>query len=279
MDGHSPERLLRRSLSISPEERMEEIIEGFENKDGNEVVRREFDGVRAVFEGRSDEAIGIFKKLEEDHPGRYSTAANLGTAYELHGDLELALKWIEEGIRRNPDSHQGSEWLHEVILKARMKLRDDPGFLNHGHLITLPESVSGDSVITVDGHELQASQILDALLYQLGERMVFVKPQDPVVADLLFTHGVLEANTRFLESGIKLLELSREYGFRDRALLDRTTESYERIIRRAKLKPRLWAVAGCVAFLGFLAFARRKKWFFLSRSDRRDFEDSLRQRG
>ncbi len=60
--------------------------------------------VALVYLGRYDEAISLLQRLEKETPGHYATAANLGTAYELSGNNELALKWIKEGIRRNPRS-------------------------------------------------------------------------------------------------------------------------------------------------------------------------------
>src|SRR5947207_579426 len=61
--------------------------------------------VALVFQGRTEEAISFLQEQEKSNPGDYSTAANLGTAYELAGKNELALKWIQEGMHRNPKSH------------------------------------------------------------------------------------------------------------------------------------------------------------------------------
>jgi hypothetical protein len=52
-------------------------------------------------------------------------AANLGTALELLGNKEEALHWIREGIRRNPQSHEGTEWLHAKILEAKIAAQKD----------------------------------------------------------------------------------------------------------------------------------------------------------
>jgi len=46
---------------------------------------------------------------------------DLGTAYELAGKNEPALRWIREGLRRNPNSHKGTEWLHVKILEAKIE--------------------------------------------------------------------------------------------------------------------------------------------------------------
>ena len=64
--------------------------------------------IALMYLGRGQEAVELLQKLEKEQPGQYFVAANLGTAYELTGHNEEAAHWIEEGIRRNPESHEGS---------------------------------------------------------------------------------------------------------------------------------------------------------------------------
>ncbi|MCX7421427.1 MAG: tetratricopeptide repeat protein [Planctomycetia bacterium] len=75
--------------------------------------------VMLVRAGELDEALAVLNEIEAVKPGLYATAANLGTVYELSGDVEKALHWIQEGIARNPKSHFGSEWIHVRILQAK----------------------------------------------------------------------------------------------------------------------------------------------------------------
>jgi hypothetical protein len=56
---------------------------------------------------------------------------------------------------------------------------------------------------------------MDALHFQLSERMLFVKPEDPVVADLLHSFSRLEAARYSGEGEANLLKLARKYGYRD----------------------------------------------------------------
>lgn len=123
--------------------------------------------------GRTAEAIAELEAIEAAQPGKYETAANLGTAYELAGKLEDAIVWIERGIERNPQSHEGTEWLHVAILKAKLKLRDDPAWLRQ------------HSVLDGAG-ERTAEEIVRAIDYQLGERLVFVSPENAAVCDLFY---------------------------------------------------------------------------------------------
>jgi tetratricopeptide (TPR) repeat protein len=252
--------VIRHSMRSSPAERFRDLIRYRSDKDDDEFTPRELQGVEDVYMGRYDEALGIFQEIEAASPGRYSTAANMGTAYELKGDLEPALKWITEGLQRNPDSHQGTEWLHQTILRAKIRLRQDPD-LARGHIIELPGNLSRTSRISIDGRDYPAAAVSHALRYQLSERAYFVKPLDPVMADLLFTYGVLEAHIHAVEPAIKLLELSREYGYQDTNKLVETIGHYESLIRFRKIRFAAWILLGVLAFLGFLVFAYRKKWF------------------
>lgn len=231
----------------------------------DDFTMKEAGGVEKVLAGHYAEALEIFKQMETDHPGRYGTAVNMGTTYELMGDLDSALFWISTGIRRNPKSHDGTEWLHVAIIKAELKLKEDPGNLAKHHVIELPESMSWESAIQVDGNTYTLEQIEKALNYQLSERLLFIKPPNPVVADLLYTFGMLEAATSALEPSIELLEMSRDYGFHDTALIGGTIRQFESLVFWRQVRQYgLWVVAAA-GFVLFLVFAYRKKWFFLSR--------------
>lgn len=128
------------------------------------------------------EAITFLEGIEKQHPGRYETAVNLGTAYELAGDNQRALQWIREGMRRNPRAHSGTEWIHARILEAKLAIARDPHWLE-------THSVLGrDFGTTVVPHKPPGSMsaLANAIEYQLRERMEFVKPPDAIVADLMF---------------------------------------------------------------------------------------------
>lgn len=162
--------------------------------------------------GRSAEAIEILENIERQHPGEYITAGNLGTAYELHGDLQKALRWIQEGIRRNPGSHEGTEWLHVKIIEARIALAADPAWLNshsvlgydfgEGAVPSMPAQCAGE----------QAHVAERALMYQLHERLQFVDPPNPVVADLLFDLSNLVALRSTVEHATPICALALSYG-------------------------------------------------------------------
>ena len=90
--------------------------ERFNNKfyrDNNRTI--EYIALRNIMYGEYKEGIEKLLEIEKESPNLYATASNLGTAYELQGNIPLAIKWIKEGIKRDRESHYGTEWLH--ILK------------------------------------------------------------------------------------------------------------------------------------------------------------------
>ncbi len=133
---------------------------------------------------RYKEAEAIYLEIEKQFPGRYSTASNLGTLYELTGDNQKALLWISKAVAIDPKSHFGSEWLHVNILKA--KIEGEHAYTTRFLLGT----DFGEYVIpSTKLSEGQLSLMRDALYYQLNERMSFINPPDKIVSVLLAALG------------------------------------------------------------------------------------------
>lgn len=155
--------------------------------------------VALIHGGRSAEAIKVLVALEVQRPGVYTTAANLGTAYELTGNLEAALKWISAGIERKADSHAGTEWLHVAILRAKLALRRDATWLAQHSVL--------------DGADKRdAGEIVQAIEYQLGERLHFVQPTDAVVCDLFYQAALRVTGEKAEERRAQYLRESLRFG-------------------------------------------------------------------
>lgn len=162
--------------------------------------------------GESKHALSILQELIKKHPGEYNVAANLGTAYELNGMNDSALVYIKKAIKINPDSHQGSEWIHVKILEAKIKMEKDKGWLKRNSILGM------DLKGRVMKGERPKEEALDELMllkkqlaWQLTERVAFVAPSDPVVADLLFDLANLVALTAYLEHSIYVYNQSLDY--------------------------------------------------------------------
>lgn len=175
-------------------------------------------GVLMLYQGQYVAAVRHFVFLERRYPGRYKTAANLGTALELAGFDQVALQWIRIGIARNQDAHERTEWLHARILEAKIAQARDAGYL-------ATHSVAGVSFVPTsvpplptawpagnDGKPVMAWQLNDALAYQLHERAQFVRPKDPVVANLLLDWATLNLAGGPIENADALYNVAVDYG-------------------------------------------------------------------
>lgn len=182
----------------------------------NHELRNDY-AVMLARAGELTEALAVLNDIEATKPGLYPTAANLGTVYELSGDVEKSLHWIQEGLVRNPQSHSGSEWLHVRILQAKQKLAEDSDWLKTHSILGLN---FGDEARPVrPTHEefaaLNGSQTWDELsshlTIQLRERTSLVGPPDPIVADLLSDLSNVLALSGQLENAIAVAELAQRY--------------------------------------------------------------------
>ena len=221
--------------------------------------------VALMFLGRSPEAVYLLQKLESEQPGQYFIAANLGTAFELNGNNEEALRWINEGIRRNPDSHEGTEWLHTKILESKIAQQKDPDhFKKHSVLELHPEQIGED--VRVGDRQLTAKQVKTAIQHQLAERLQFVKPPDPAVASLLFDYAAIEARNVTLESAKLILEMAMQYGFPSDKVRPLLTLYDRRIAWRLTKQYTLYGLMG-VGIIALLYLLYKKRVFVLSSRD------------
>lgn len=181
--------------------------------------------VALIHLNRIPEAIPILEEIEAKSPGDYLTAVNLGTAYERSGRNELALKWITEGIKRNPASHEGTEWLHARIIEAKLAIQKDPTWLEKRSIFDGGAALTGDDAkpapprpfLDGQGKPRDAKDIIKAIDYQLGERTRFVKPPEPIVAELLIEYASLiaqesgEGRWYRAELPVKAMDMAGEY--------------------------------------------------------------------
>jgi tetratricopeptide (TPR) repeat protein len=196
-------------------------------------------GAMLVYNGQYLQAKALFIEIESKKPGLYATASNLGTTYELLGQNDSALFWISKAIKINPNSHEGSEWIHLKILEAKIKSNgDDKYFLTH-NLLSLD---FGDSEKPVNKKNIDLLQLRSQLYHQLNERMSFIKPQDQIVGQLLFDLGNVNAMTMDVKSGLQVYEVAKKYGFNS-DLLTKRENHFKSLQRKADFKnnKEVWA--------------------------------------
>jgi hypothetical protein len=266
VSGWSPVRRLQRSLETSGAAYADSRNLAMVGHTAEE--RRNNMAVDLIFRGETRKAIRDLEELEAEYPGDYITAANLGTAYELAGDNQQALRWITEAIRRNPDSHDGTEWLHVSILEAKIKVAADPQYFQTHSVLNMDhrQITSMDAEVQAGGARRRVRDIAKALDYQLTERLRFVKANDPPVAGLLYDYAMIEAASRTLESAVELLRMAAHFGY-PAARIEPLVKEYERTIFMATIAH--WLVWGAAVFavIVLLIYARHRKWLVISRKE------------
>ncbi len=166
--------------------------------------------VMLAYNGRFKEANTIFLKIEKKTPNHYENAANLGTTYELLGEIDSAIYWINRAIKIKPDAHKSSEWIHLKILEAKKAANGDEQKLWNSDILMLG---LGENEIPSNNENKNLENIAEQIYTQLSERMSFIQPQDPVVGRLLFDLGNVMAITQDVKRALQIYEEAKRYGF------------------------------------------------------------------
>lgn len=140
-------------------------------------------GIIYIIQGKFQKAIDLYLDIEKQKPNQYSTASNLGTAYELIGDNKNALKWITKALELNPNSHEKSEWIHVNILRIKL------GELSLSSKNLINQDFGNEDSPKTSLSTAEIKELINYIYYQLNERMSFVKPKNGIVAQLLFDYG------------------------------------------------------------------------------------------
>jgi tetratricopeptide (TPR) repeat protein len=209
-----------------------------------------------IIKKRYKEAEAIYLQIEKDFPGRYSTASNLGTLYELTGENEKALKWISRAVEIDPHSHFNSEWIHVNILKAKLQGEDayNSDFLlgtNFGEYDLPSTSLNG----------VQLRDLQFALYYQLNERISFISPPDKIVGILLASLGDVLWLNGYQGYSPKVYTSALKYEGQNSLVKTRLKKSKEKRIALkigqipTKKQDYTWLVVGLLSLTGIATFA------------------------
>ncbi len=75
--------------------------------------------------GRSDKALEVLEKASRQHPRHFRIAANLGTTWQVQGDLQRALAHLQTAVRLAPKEHKEAETYHLKLVLLRLKEKKD----------------------------------------------------------------------------------------------------------------------------------------------------------
>lgn len=146
------------------------LIKGLDSTDSDLVAAY-------LYDREYIKALQLAEKLYKKFPDTYNVVMNYAVALELNAKYPEALVHLREGIKINPESHFGSEWIHEKILESIISESND-------YSKSILDYDFGDDTIPVEINN--KSYDLKQLEYQLNERVYFVKNNDPLFGSLIF---------------------------------------------------------------------------------------------
>lgn len=193
--------------------------------------------------GKNDEALVILQSLYAAHPDQYQLAANLGTSYELAGEVDSALKYIKRGIELNPNAHEGSEWVHVKVLETKLKLKSDPDYLKTHTVLELSTAQENDAGV---GQQVEI---------QVRERFPFCPGPDFIMSSLLEDLADITLNTNSIEDAKAYYNICKYYfGDSSATINDKIAESKRLIEKHRDVRPEELVGSGTNARLGPYAY-------------------------
>jgi Tfp pilus assembly protein PilF len=73
--------------------------------------------------GEPAKAVEVLRTAQREHPNHFRLLANLGTAWQLQGDLEQSAAYLEQTVRLAPGKLQKAEEYHLKLVRQRQKER------------------------------------------------------------------------------------------------------------------------------------------------------------
>ena len=115
-----------------------DLLRAHEYNPANPVAQKNDLAVQALLRGEAKKAVEMLLDIESETPGKYFTAANLGTFHAHAGDYTRGLEELRRAIAINPDAHFGREKYQVKAIEYLQQNRDRPFFLACG--FTKPHS-------------------------------------------------------------------------------------------------------------------------------------------
>lgn len=71
--------------------------------------------------GQYDKAVALLRQAHQDHPNHFRIVANLGTAWQLFGDLHQSAAALQQAVRLAPGKYQRAEETHLKLVRFRLR--------------------------------------------------------------------------------------------------------------------------------------------------------------
>lgn len=222
-------------------------------------------GLILILQKKYKEALQLYFRIEKTNPNRYSTASNIGTIYELIGENEKALKWINKSIKINPKAHKESEWLHAKILEAKIN-----GEKFYTSEFILGVTFGNEKAPITKLNKSEIDKLYKSIYFQLNERLSFIKPKEEIAALLLFEIGNLSIIRKEFRKAKAIFDKAKEYGL-ESDLLDERLNYVKEHLKTKKIaakkkteeidlkKTIILSTGIALSLLLIMVMARRKK--------------------
>ena len=118
--------------------------------------------------GRPAKALAVLRPAARQHPEHFRLAANLGTAWQLNGDLGQSAAALEEAVRLAPANLRGVEALHLKLVQSRRREANKTALDDLFGVQYLGESAAPEAgkLAAAEAKKLPADAL--ALVQQLG---------------------------------------------------------------------------------------------------------------
>src|SRR5205807_9153931 len=73
-------------------------------------------------------AVELLRTAQREHPNHFRIVANLGTAWQMQGDLDQAAAALQQAVRLAPGKWQRAEELQLKLVRGRQRPRDGQAF-------------------------------------------------------------------------------------------------------------------------------------------------------
>ncbi|MEZ4804561.1 MAG: hypothetical protein R2852_03525, partial [Bacteroidia bacterium] len=237
--------------------------------------------------GKADSSVKILVPLIKQHSNEYNIIANLGTSYELIGELDSALKYISLGYKLNSKSHLGSEWVHVNIIQGKIKEKQKPGWMKNNDILNLKTLLYN---VDVPNKKSKVAKTNYEIFYQIRTRVKYTPAPDKVLANILTTLGDFNTQVGTYENA--LLAYAYALEFQESPALDNKIKAkiktlnklreanpkikeipteFMRLVKQGKLDPEL-------LLMGLDDFAEKLDSSHLDKISRQDSLTALRKR-
>jgi hypothetical protein len=178
--------------------------------------------------GEAEKAVALLRQASRSHPNHFTIFANLGTAWQIQGDLQQAAICLDHAVRLAPGKHQRAEEYHLKLVRQR--LREQKGALALDDLFGV--RYLGETGKYEPGKwALAERKKLPAQALAVAQKLALWLPADPrllwQLAELAAAHGDVKSAAAMMDGcvtqfGLQAPEL-REHRRLMRAAADRLT--------------------------------------------------------